>query len=417
VTRSRKLFSMLVASVLVGGLVAVAEPVQAAAATYDLQVGAGYGVGGTNCNPSTGKSCQAFGESFRYMPGTVNVAKGDEIHFNFQGFHTATALPAGTDSSSWVASNDSGIGEPFNPVSPDPDPDLANGPKDDTKFNNAVFFPSDPSCGGAAGSPCSVDGTKIVNSGAPLSSNDYYVTIDANVGTSLTFLCLIHTGMRLQVSVANPSDVTDPSTLAAQQQQQVADDQKAATALHNKYWNRHTHHPGPNGTTVWDAWPGIDTQYIGLDQMYPHVIHAHKGDRVRWHFEKLVNNHHSVTFPRKVASRLSNTELGFPVCDPDGDSGPGPDTQPTQPAPPFCSDPTQLEIDVSNAAGQPAGNHAVTSPTDFESSGVRAGTTSNNWGPARAYQDQFTRINTTGFTYACNVHGGFMSGKVVVTHR
>ena len=97
------------------------------------------------------------------------------------------------------------------------------------------------------------------------------------------------------------------------------------------------------------------------------------------------------------------------VCDPDGDAGPGPDNPPELEAPPFCNDPSQLEIEIDDRFIPRQGNGAFRG-SDLESSGVRGAN-------ARSDQNYVLRFPVrspdAGFKYLCLIHP-FMRGRVVV---
>jgi plastocyanin len=404
----RRFIASFGAFLLLSALFSLTGTAVAAATTYEVTVGNGFGLGGTNCNHQTGAKCQAFGEDWRILPGTLKVAKGDVVHL-FGG--PVTLLPANTDVEAWVQDNATGIGEPYSPIAPDPD-EGATG----AKFNNTFVFPSDPTCG-AATAPCTYDGSTVLNSGLNFEGpTDLSVTIDANPGDVVWALSLFGPGVHMRIQVVPAGQATDPSTIAAAVDAQYAKDLEVAESLHDKLWNHQSSHE-VNGKRVWDAWAGFDTRYLSLDAMYPHVLNIHKGDKVRWHFDELVNNIHSVTTPFSKAEPLSESNP-TPVCDPDGDQGPGPDTPPTSPNPPFCTDPTQLELDLDTHFTLPQGNHVLSSASDFESSGVRAGedaAVTEPVNPPAPYDLTFAKTSPkAGFKYMCLIHGGGMQGTVHV---
>jgi plastocyanin len=144
--------------------------------------------------------------------------------------------------------------------------------------------------------------------------------------------------------------------------------------------------------------------------MYPRKLKIRKGDRVRWRFDRLPFELHTVSFPRKKALQIIQGDF-VPACDPDGDAGAGPDTPPELEGPPFCNDPSQLEFELQPRSMHKYGNGKVRSAKDFETSGVR-GEFGFNENP---YTLKFTKTsNKKGFKYICMIHGGFMGGNVVV---
>lgn len=161
-----------------------------------MQGGHFFGFGGSRCNEQTGERCRVQGESMRFLPSSLDVPKGELVHFVL-GFHTATLLPGNTDVSKWVEDNATGVGEPWNLLAPDPDADVAGGPVAAHKFNPQVLFPSPPGCGDAQANPCVHDGTSVTNSGVPFAQfpGSFWVKVDANVGDTVWVLCLVHPKM------------------------------------------------------------------------------------------------------------------------------------------------------------------------------------------------------------------------------
>jgi plastocyanin len=150
--------------------------------------------------------------------------------------------------------------------------------------------------------------------------------------------------------------------------------------------------------------------------MYPEKIKLDKGDTVRWHFDDLVNDFHTVTMPYKKALDISNN--GFlPVCDPDGD-GDGPDTFDvdfeTFTCPPASGD---LELDLTRDLTAQSGNGKF-GGNGLESSGLKFSELPSAPGLAgggESWDVKFTeKSNDEGYRYICAVHGKFMSGWVVV---
>ena len=181
-------------------LAAGAPTASGAAATLKVQVGAPlFALPQANHAPADGD---------RFYAPAMSVHRGDTVTFDFQGFHTATLLPANTDADTWVDANASGLGKPYSFIVPDPD-EGATG----VKINNAGVIPSALDCGSST-DPCPYDGSKVVNSGIFDPSNiqaqsfSFSTRIDANPGATFTFLCLIHLGMRQTVSVVADTETT-----------------------------------------------------------------------------------------------------------------------------------------------------------------------------------------------------------------
>jgi plastocyanin len=345
-------------------------------------------------------------ESMRFFPGDIDVHRGDTLHFTSNGFHTATFLPTGFGPVEWVdAKATLGTNQPFALIEPDEDDG-----DDAFKFNNGAIFASDPSCGGPGQAACSYDGSSEVNSGAPIVGPvDFAATVDASVGSSFSILCIIHgPDMRMKVDVVGAGEpASDPGDLAEANAAALRQDLDTANALHERFGSRQTSHVAAGGTRVWDAWAGVDSNHVALYGFYPRKLRLDKGDRVQWHFDSLSFEDHTVTMPRGTALEIAGNS---PIaCDPDGDAAPGPDNPPDLDAPPFCNDPSQLEIELDDRLIPPQGNGAFRGG-DLESSGVRGANAPGD----RNYVLRFPeRSPDAGFRYICLIHP-FMRGRVVV---
>jgi len=357
---------------------------QAAPATVNVTVGSDTPLGGT------------LFEGMRFLaPGPLKVHKGDTLNFVFRGFHTATLIPDTTSAVDWRQDHQGPTGD-YALVQPDSDDGAGQ-----FQLNNADVLQSDPQCGTAT-TPCAYDGKTVVNSGA--FNNRFAVTVNDQPGSSFWVLCLIHGDMQMRVQVVPDSDpATTQNDINSYATRQLAADHEAALAAIPKL-QQQTSHKAPSGTRVWDAYAGYDQDGWGLDGMFPSRLHITRGDRVRWHFTQLMGNIHTVTFPRATAVALSG-QFGTPACE----ASPN-DTPPTSQAPPFCTDPTTLELHIPGQALLPGGTHSYDG-TGFRSSGV-AGPDGLTVSP---YDLKFTHTSPKGgFRYACIIHGGMMSGRVFV---
>ena len=365
-----------------------------AATTYDVAVGKFL--------------TSAPAESMRFLPGTIDVHKGDTLHFTTESFHTATLLPVGQGVVEWYDANATiGTSQPYALLQPDTE-DTPN----TFKFGNLAIFPTSSTCGGSGQPACSYDGATVLNSGVPFDGPmDWSVSIDAAPGSSFWVVCLVHSAnMRMKVNVvADIAPASDPAALDTANAQVLAQDTASAAALHAKYSAKQTWH-AKGAHRVWDAWAGVDNRHVALYGMYPRALHIAKGDTVQWHFDSLTFEDHTVTFPSDKANKIAN--FIDPACDPDGDSGPLPDAPPDMSAPPFCNDPTQLEIHFSPQFAPKLGDGTFTG-RDLSSSGVRGANSSEFEGDAN-YNLKFGAASSrTGFRYICMIHT-FMRGKVVV---
>jgi plastocyanin len=391
-TRTRLMAAMAAGGTAAALVLAPVTTAQAAASTLTINVGSGGAVHGVVL------------EGMRFgAPDQISVHRGDTLTFNFEGFHTATLIPKGIGADDWRMDH-TGPGGDFSLIQPDVD-DSPPG----FQLNKAVIFPSDPSCGTAA-APCSYNGASVVNSGAPLGSPTFSVTVDATPGSTFWVLCIIHSMMQMRVNVVPDGTVsTTQAQINASESATNAQQRDEAAAIINRL-QRPTHHKTASGHVVWDAYAGYDGDGWGLDGMFPTTLRIHKGDRVRWHFAQLLGNVHTVTFPRSTAIALADKDFAGQnvVCE--GASG---DTPPDAPPPAFCSSgPQNAEFVIRSIGILPQGGHKFFGRhTGLRSSGVR--------GPdglsVAPYDLKFMRVSPTkGFRYACAVHGAMMSGTVIV---
>jgi plastocyanin len=390
--RAKKWASLAVAAGTIAGVAALpATTAQAAATAYNVQVG-----GDSQIMPSG-----VLFEGMRFLaPSTFAVHKGDSITFTFAGFHTATLLPdTEQNPDTWRAAHQAGLSSDYSLIVPDAD----DGPTQ-FEFNNADALPSDPTCGTDT-APCDYDGKSVVNSGA--FNQTFTVTINDNPGASIWVVCLIHPDMQMHIQVVpDATATTTQADVDSYRTSTLASDHESAAAL-IPLLEKPSHHKDAKGNVVWDAYAGFDQGGYGLDGMFPARLPIKKGQTVRWHFSQLMGNIHTVSFPKKQAVAL-NRQFGEPVCEADPA-----DTPPTTPNPPFCTDPTTLELHVPAAALLAAGSHRYAgSASGFRSSGVEGG-----GAPSMApYDLKFThKSHKKGFRYACIVHGGMMSGTVIVS--
>jgi hypothetical protein len=130
---------------------------------------------------------------------------------------------------------------------------------------------------------------------------------------------------------------------------------------------------------------------------------------VRWRFDSLVLEDHTVSMPDpQLFSRLQFDE---PMCDPDGDEGPGPDTAPDsdpETGEPKCPEGSTLESDVSHEFWGGTGNHTLSGPNDVEHSGIR-GVQAEKLTPPAAGIGSFdvkfaARSGNKPFRYFCFLH-------------
>ncbi|MGH2702165.1 MAG: hypothetical protein ACRDJ2_10390, partial [Actinomycetota bacterium] len=145
-------------------------------------------------------------------------------------------------------------------------------------------------------------------------------------------------------------------------------------------------------------------------------VNLDKGDKVKWHFEQLNFETHTVTLPIARGKQEGNADFQ-PACDPDGDGGTMPDVPPTDPQDPFsCPAGTDPEVDRNPGAYLLRGNGKVNGYKNFESSGERG--VSMPSPPSEGltpYTLKFAERTDPGkpFKYFCIIHR-FMRGEVKV---
>jgi plastocyanin len=400
--KSSQRIAMLASVALLGAALVGTAGVAKAQGELNVQVGA----------PLFEAGGPAPAEGMRFYAPELNVHQGDTINFQWAGFHTATLLPANEDGAAWVAANASQLGQPYFIINEDPDDtgldEGSSAAKPAVKFNNAVLLPSDFTCG-TADNPCSHDGSGVVNSGLPVdpASTGFSTTIDVAPNNSFWVVCLLHPNQLLKVNVVDAADpTTTQAEIDAYRDATVASDAAAATDLH-KQLNKQRKRNG-----AWQAYGGADGDGFALLAMYPKKLVVRKGDRVRWRFDRLPFEIHTVSFPRSTAADIIQGDF-VPGCDPDGDAGAGPDNPPDLEGPPFCLDPSQLEFEFEPRTIYQYGNGTFKG-NDFETSGVR--------GDFGLSTDSYTlkfgkKSPKKGFKYMCMIHGRFQSGTVVVKNK
>src|SRR5262249_1991755 len=146
---------------------------------------------------------------------------------------------------------------------------------------------------------CSYTGD-FLNSGLPLQIKSFSFTVDSNPNTSFWVLCLLHGMMQIQINVVpNSTPATTQAQINSYDKSTLASDNEQAASLIPKLQTQTSHRS--NGHKVWDAYAGFDGDGFGLNAMFPTKLHIHKGQFVRWHFAQLLDNIHTVTFPRSAA--------------------------------------------------------------------------------------------------------------------
>ncbi|MFN2526680.1 MAG: hypothetical protein ABR505_10555 [Actinomycetota bacterium] len=420
-SRIRQLAALSVIALL-GSLFAIPSTAQAQA-NLTVQVSNPIFLG-ANCNPETFEGCRS-GESMRFLAPTLNVHKGDNLTFDFAGFHTASLLPVGQDWLAFRAANTGGVGRQYSQVIPDPDDSTAEGAPADkpaVKANpnvvNRHIGGTPAQCGDAA-NPCIYDGDKVVHSGLPFGPGAFVVRINANPGQGFWVMCFLHTHMVLRVNVVgNNETATTQAQIDSTKASMIAFDQEWAQSTDAQLLRAKASHVTASGERVYDVKTGVDSHWANINAFYPKKLSVPRGATVRYHFEQLIYEDHTATMPTGTDAAPGGfalfDEFFVPSCDPDGDGGVGPDTpanfdaqDPSQ----LCANPTQLEFDVSSRGTWGFGDGIFTGRSDLEHSGFRGpqGTTQN------FYDVTFqARSTKAGWGVFCLVHGPSMLNKVLV---
>ena len=395
--RRLKLVATLGVLGLLGALVVAPMEAGAAVKTYNVQVGA----------PLFRQAAPAPADGMKFYAPPLKVHKGDSIKFQLRGFHTATLIPANVGVFDWVTDNAGGVNKPWSLLSRDPDDG-----KGHVKFNNAAIFPSQQNCG-TADDPCAYSGADVVNSGAFVASPNFVVKVNADPGDFFWAVCLVHPRMKLKVEVVPDGDATTKqSAIDAYKSSAIKSQVRRAKALHNILLGYDKTTRTGSGTVVHHAYAGYDGKGFSLLGFYPKRAEIRNGQKVHWHWGKLRYEDHTVTFPAKKARALAQ-RTGAPVCDPDGDGGPGPDNPPETNQPPFCNNPNQLEFDIPARFAEKRGDGRF-KRFDFSNSGAEGAGVHTGQDP---YTLKFTRVAAEkGFGYICMIHP-FMRARVVVKPR
>lgn len=361
-------------------------------------------------------------ESMRFYPSAIKVVPGDTLHFTTESFHGVTLLPEGSEPAAWTNEYTEEPGALWSVFVPDRD----EGSKA-AKVNTRVALPS-KACGWPGQGPCEFDGSgdpglDALNSGLALFPTaegsetrelSFSVTITAEPGAVLYALDPLHPAMTMRIDVVGSfEERSDPFELEDAAEAQFAADRARAAQLDRSYSKKRVK-KNVGGTTVWQAWAGVEEPGISLRRFYPKKLTIKPKHQVKWIFSKNIYEAHDVTFPRGKASSLGR---GFPqiVCDTNGDQTTDGDSGPTSTEFPFCSSVGQLELDVASALVAGAGDGKITSARDFATSGARGASYAPS---AKSYLLTFPKKSTrTGYSYACAIHEAAhapMRGTVVV---
>jgi plastocyanin len=380
----KRLLAALALAAITAALLPV-SPAQAAT-TYTVEVG--------------GDAGKAF--SWRFYPSAIKVAEGDTIQFNAMVDLTA----AGESAEEWREKYAGDVDDPYY---------LWQSDEDDSseKLNLGVLWEFvGPPCG-TTDAPCSYTGDEIHN-GLPFLSEDpgFSVVVNAAPGTVFYAVNLFGGQSHMRIQVVEPGEASTQAELDARSAELKERDTALAGALFNSLNNPEKHKE--DGKVVWDAYAGYDTRNLSFFVNFPRKMKVNKGDKVRYHFELENELHSASSFTPKAFEVFEQSFL--PVCDPDGDEGPGPDNE-SLPEPPFCEDPSQLEVDFHELFFGQAGNGRHTSANDFESSGIRTPESlqGGGFGDGKYWDVRMDKPNTEkGWKFICLFHGPQMNNRILV---
>ncbi len=329
---------------------------------------------------------------FHMFPSELTAHPGDTLHFDWGG---VVLLPVGATDLPFAGF-----------FSPDPDD---NG----YKVDGRLFFPTEAGadCGLRARNPCIYDGSALLYPGDQNFKNGFYVRIAESLDNAEFVVSnLFHTLTVTVDSAAQQSPANDPNL-----DSHLAESAQEAGALLDML-NDVQFETTPSGKRIYTAYMGYDTDHITFFEAFPQNLRIRKGDQVQWNFAQNVVEPHTATTPPKKARKWASAAFeSAPVCDPDGDEGPGPDQPADFEHPMFCEHPAMAELDLPNKFAKEQGDGKV--PTrgdrerDYDTSGLRGGPERI---PDDPYALKFTRKSgDTPFTVMCAIHWN-MKTKVAV---
>lgn len=354
---------------------------------------------------------QAPGFSARFYPGSVELHSGDTLHLS----ERVVLFPEGVYPQDFIPENVWTADGPYSFLMTDPDDGagamkIQEGPETDC---------------GTPDNPCVWDGkgellVPTFPEEEPGVEPDFsmWITVTAPPGTTMWASSVassnVNTNLKVEVVGAQ-----EPASTQASLDERAAEllrkDREDAAALHQKMSAKRTSHTNSAGQKVYDVWVGAAAGPIELFASYPRRISVPKGARVMYHFQDELEPHTATFGGSRARDLLFN---GFiPACDPDGDEGAGPDTEPDfSSGEPTCTPPSALEFDVDPRLLAETGDGRVNGGGDLENSGLKAPIfpeeTTYDLSPWTVRMTKTS--NDKGFKYICLVHGGFMGGRVIV---
>ena len=124
--------------------------------------------------------------------------------------------------------------------------------------------------------------------------------------------------------VADSAATTTQAEIDTARAANLAADEDWAESQHAKLINQQASHVTASGQRVYDVYVGVDNHRTSINAMYPRVATVPKGATVRFNFNELIYEQHTATMSLQQGLERGQEFLA-PWCDPDGDSGAGPD--------------------------------------------------------------------------------------------
>jgi plastocyanin len=319
----------------------------------------------------------------------LTVAQGDVINAAWDGTdtpHTATFIPS-SHIGQWRGQNQQ-PGGPYEVFQPEPSNDEKG-----AVLNSKVVAPSDPSCG-TLGSPCTFDGTAVVNSGInfpnPNNQPSFYATVTAPVG-QYALLCLLHPGMEIPLIVVAPgTDIPSPAEVSARAAAQAGFARRILGRLADQLAQSVKRVGIGGGHTRFVISAGGFVGNVSANEYLDHGLTLHVGDQLR---VKASGEIHTATFP---GDSYKTVPFTIPQCEVSGNN---PDT-----APP-CGDPSLFELGINGKAITPSKSNGLWNTKKFVNSGLL--------GPiVPSYT--FVALKPGTYTMVCLVHGPEMSTTITV---
>ena len=342
-----------------------------------------------------------FGYNDFFPRAGVSIHSGDVVDFgwaqNLDGLHNVAVLQSGLTADQGWAQYPTVI------------PDFEDGPGSlqlNPVANLGNHAPAGSGAPGACGdttTPCVYDGsTPVIDAAAATDGLHHFeVKVDAVAGSTVTFICLIHTGMSGSVKVvADDERVTTPRQVQRLASSQLSHDTRGAFAAEREANHKQVERQS-DGSKLVTLKAGATAGHVELLEMLPQKVRIRPGDKVQWQYTA-GDEIHTVTFPK-------GTNQGEPLV-PACENSPTDDPFIPPTAGPPCGDPSKFELHVFP---QPFGATTISDPTTFGSSGLIAAP----GGPLPSTTPVFTFPNSGTFTYVCHIHDHMIGTIQVAPHQ